>query len=91
MGVKTVSKVSWFQDRLGWLVENYPGLFKWLGNLETKTVAYQIAEIPIHRPIYICGLARAGSTILLELLNSHPDLATHKYKDFSFVHILARK
>ena len=50
VGVKTVSKVSWFQDRLGWLVENYPGLFKWLGNLETKTVAYQIAEIPIHRP-----------------------------------------
>src|SRR5690606_10191757 len=33
-------------------------------------------------PVYIAGLARSGSTILLELLSRHPHLATHRYQDF---------
>jgi hypothetical protein len=33
------------------------------------------------------GLARAGSTILLEWLGRHPDCATHRYKDYPLVHI----
>ncbi|MFO8017968.1 MAG: sulfotransferase [Promethearchaeia archaeon] len=33
----------------------------------------------IKEPIYVTGLARAGTTINLEILNKHPDTATHKY------------
>ena len=34
------------------------------------------------QPIYISGVARAGSTILLETLAQHPDLASHRYRDY---------
>jgi hypothetical protein len=36
-------------------------------------------KTPVDRPIYITGLARAGTTITLEMLNKHPDVAAHRY------------
>jgi hypothetical protein len=45
-------------------------------------LAEALAAISVDRPIYIAGMARSGSTILLEALAAHPDAATHKYKDF---------
>ena len=36
----------------------------------------------IDRPVYICGLPRAGTTITLQMLSEHPDVVTHKYADF---------
>jgi hypothetical protein len=74
-------------DRLGRFAENHPELLIKLGNLESAAYRDKIRRIPIDRPVYVCGLARAGSTILLEMLASHPDAATHRYKDFPFVHI----
>jgi hypothetical protein len=53
-----------------------------LGNLETSSVAEQLEGIEIRRPVYVTGIARAGTTILLEFLAQHPDVATHKYRDF---------
>ncbi|MEJ2717813.1 MAG: sulfotransferase [Deltaproteobacteria bacterium] len=79
--------VAGLTDRLGRFAENHPRLLIKLGNLESAAYGDKIRRIPIDRPIYVCGLARAGSTILLEMLASHPDAATHRYKDFPFVHI----
>lgn len=31
--------------------------------------------------MYIAGLARSGTTILLEKLATHPDVVTHRYRD----------
>ncbi|WP_265516664.1 sulfotransferase family protein [Nitratireductor luteus] len=45
----------------------------------------RIEAIAIDQPIYIAGLARSGSTILLELLARHPVTATHRYRDFPLV------
>jgi hypothetical protein len=53
-----------------------------LGNLESKLLAGKIAGIKVDRPVYICGLPRAGTTISLQMLGEHPDVATHKYADF---------
>jgi hypothetical protein len=53
-----------------------------LGNLESRVVRDQIEELPIDRPIYITGIARAGTTILLETLARHAQTATHQYRDF---------
>ena len=53
-----------------------------LGNLESRVVREQIEEISIDRPIYITGIARAGTTILLETLARHTQTATHRYRDF---------
>ncbi|MGA2761257.1 MAG: sulfotransferase, partial [Candidatus Cybelea sp.] len=57
-------------------------LFVSLGNLETKMLARRLAGQTIDRPVYICGLPRAGTTITLQMLSEHPDVVTHKYADF---------
>jgi Sulfotransferase family len=57
-------------------------LFVGLGNLESVLLARRIAEVAIDRPVYICGLPRAGTTISLQMLSEHPDVVTHKYADF---------
>ena len=63
-------------------VARFPGFWKRLGNLETKLLTDQLADIEVNRPIFVAGLARSGTTILLELLASHADVATHQYRDF---------
>ncbi len=51
-----------------------------LDRLETMSLKDDIDNIKIDSPIYITGLARAGTTIVLEMLSKHPDLASHRYK-----------
>src|SRR5690242_3532020 len=62
-------------------------LWKWLGNVETKIVRAQLEQKNIVKPIYVSGLARSGTSILIEILGSHPDVATHQYRDFPFLFI----
>ncbi|MCK4910648.1 MAG: sulfotransferase [Thermodesulfovibrionales bacterium] len=63
-----------------------PGVWKKLGDMETRMEEGAEGELPrINRPLWVTGLARSGSTILLELLSEHPDTATHKYRDFPFL------
>jgi hypothetical protein len=57
-------------------------LFVALGNLESKMLENRIATQSVDRPVYICGLPRAGTTISLQMLSEHPDVVTHKYADF---------
>lgn len=57
-------------------------LFVGLGNLESAMLARRIAGVRVDRPVYICGLPRAGTTISLQMLSEHPDVTTHKYADF---------
>jgi len=75
-------QVSGFDHFLSGLIANYPKFWIGLGNLETKVLADEIALVAIKAPIYVTGLARAGTTIALEILASHPDVATHLYRDF---------
>ena len=37
----------------------------------------------IDRPIFVCGMARAGTTIMLDLLSRHPEVACHRYRDMA--------
>ena len=57
-------------------------LFVGLGNLESRMLAKSLASQRVDRPLYICGLPRAGTTITLQMLSEHPDVVTHKYADF---------
>ncbi len=57
-------------------------LFVALGNLESTMLAGRLAKQRVDRPVYICGLPRAGTTITLQMLSEHPDVVTHKYADF---------
>jgi hypothetical protein len=80
-------KVSGYQDILGRLLDINPGWLIKLGNFESRWNQQPISDISIDRPIYVAGLARAGSTLLLEILASHPAVTTHRYRDFPLVHI----
>ncbi len=84
--VQAESAITWWQDRLSRFVEHRKGLFKFLGRLETWVFSDEVTKYRIDRPVYICGLARAGSTVLLELLASHPGMVSHRYRDFPFVY-----
>lgn len=67
------------------LVTRHTGLWKKLGNAESKLLALDIEDITITAPIYVSGLARSGSTILLEMLADQNDTASHTYGDFPFL------
>lgn len=83
-GEASVFEVDPWTDRLGALAERFQRQLVWLGNLETRLFADELGPA-IDRPIYITGLARAGTTVLLEALERHPDTATHRYRDFPLV------
>ena len=57
-----------------------------LGDLESRLLADDIAQVPIEGPIYVTGLARAGTTIVTELIAAHPSVTSHRYADFPFLH-----
>ncbi|MEO1018944.1 MAG: sulfotransferase [Pseudomonadota bacterium] len=57
------------------------------GDLETKWLGDNLQQKPITAPIFICGLARSGTTILLNVLSKADGIATHRYRDFPFVFV----
>lgn len=56
-----------------------------LGDLETELLGSRLAAVPIDRPVFITGLARSGTTVLLEILAGLDGVATHRYRDFPFL------
>ena len=72
-------------DRAGGFIERHRSWWVKLGSLETALLGDALAGVRIDRPVYVTGLARSGTTILLEALASHPDVATHRYRDFPFL------
>jgi len=61
------------------------GVVKWIGDLEGNWNARRLRATTIDRPVFIAGLARSGTTILLEKLSRIDGVATHRYRDFPFV------
>lgn len=64
------------------LMRRTGGLWERLGNLETRVLGGEIADVEIRGPIYVTSLARAGTTIITEMLARHPDVTSHRYSDF---------
>ena len=71
----------WF----GALFGRWPGLGRALASLETRTALAEGPLPPIDRPVYVCGMARSGSTLLLEVLNGAPGFTAHRYGDYPFL------
>jgi hypothetical protein len=82
----SVFEVPRATDLLGGLVARSAPFWRWLGGIETDLLEDRLAEVRIESPIYICGLARAGTTILLELFGALPQVATHRYRDFPLIY-----
>ena len=64
----------------GWLVHGHPNFWLDVGKLETRLLKGRLKAV--NAPIYITGLARAGTTLLLNILASHPRLTSFKYCDY---------
>lgn len=79
--LKVPSSLYW-QSRTVKATEN---LWKRFGNFETGILGDELDEIKIESPVYVTSLARAGTTIVTEMLNEHPDTTSHRYSDFPWV------
>ena len=66
----------------GWLVHAQPNIWIDLGKLETHFFKHRLEKTPLEAPIYVTGLARAGTTLLLSILESHEKLTSFKYCDY---------
>lgn len=73
-------------DVLGGFLDRHKRLGIKFGALETRLLSEALVETRIEAPIYIAGLARSGSTLLLELLSSLPGIAVHRYRDYPGVY-----
>ncbi|MHA1885067.1 MAG: sulfotransferase [Promethearchaeota archaeon] len=65
-----ITKILHSFKRLSFLLD------KW----ESYTLTNEINNLTVDKPIFITGIARAGTTIVLEMLSKHPELASHRYK-----------
>lgn len=80
-----VFRVHRWSHLLGGLIHRTAGLWVALGNLESRQLDEQLRQVSIDRPIYVTGLARAGSTVLLEFLAAHDGVACHRARDYPSV------
>ncbi len=71
---------------LGSMVASHRDFWIWLGGVESRTLSRELERVAVDRPIYVCGLARSGSTLLHEIVTAHPGVATHRLKDFPLIH-----
>ncbi|MDP6436561.1 MAG: sulfotransferase [Gammaproteobacteria bacterium] len=78
----SIFQVSNSMALFSWLICDHPQFWQKLGRLESGIVADEIDPISVDRPVYVSGLARSGSTILLEILAQVPGVVSHCYKDF---------
>jgi hypothetical protein len=74
-----------FLHALGGLVHRHRAFCLWLGGVETSLLAGELARIAAPMPVWVSGLARSGSTLLHEVISSHPAVATHRIKDYPMV------
>ena len=58
---------------------NHPKFNLKLSNWESKLLRKKIENLKVDKPVYVTGLARAGSTVTVEMIGKHPDVAYHKY------------
>lgn len=55
------------------------------GQLENIIYRKDVKQHKILKPVYVCGLARSGTTIILESLIQAKGAASHQYRDFPFL------
>jgi hypothetical protein len=65
--------------------EQFKPLIRALGDLESRTHRAALDARPIEAPIFVCGLARSGTTTVLNALIRTRELASHRYGDFPFL------
>ncbi len=70
---------------LGVLAGRWPRFWISMGRLESRRLGARLSRVEVDHPVFIAGLARGGTTILLEFLARVPGVVTHRYRDYPFV------
>lgn len=60
-------------------------LWYFLGKMEADFAEPKLEKIRIDKPVYVCGLARAGTTITLELLHRSGYFGSYTYMYYPFI------
>ncbi len=79
------SHVPFSERRIAPLLAALPSLGPRLARWESATVRDEIDAVQPEAPVWICGMARSGSTILLEMLNGLPAFTSHRYSDYPWL------
>ena len=61
-------------------------IWRALSRIESAFVGDLVSDHPIEAPVFVAGVPRSGTTILVEILSRHPALASHSYGDFPNVY-----
>ena len=56
-----------------------------LGKMESEYYQPKLDEITVTKPVYVCGLARSGTTITLELLHHSNVFSSFTYQYYPFI------
>src|SRR5262249_52311363 len=75
-----------FLDLLGWSVDRFREFWLGVGRLESARLEKRLNSVSVRMPVYVCGLARSGSTLLHEIAASASGVATHRVKDYPMVY-----
>lgn len=70
---------------LGGLVQRFRSSCLALGRLETSLLADRLTAVAVRKPIFVCGLARSGSTLLHRFVCSATGVVTHRQRDYPLV------
>jgi hypothetical protein len=68
------------------LVDCHRKFWLGLGRLESSLLGPDLRAVPVTMPVYVCGLARSGSTLLHEIVAAPAGVATHRVKDYPMVY-----
>lgn len=80
-----MSHVPFAQRHIARWISRWPALGPRAAAAESTVLRDAIAAFEPGPPVWICGMARAGSTILLEVLNDAPGFTAHQYGDYPWL------
>jgi len=63
----------------------HPTLQRVLGDVENDVFKKRLANVRVERPVFVTGLPRAGTTLVLELLYGTGEFASYTYRQMPFV------
>ncbi len=61
------------------------GLQLALADIDDRLLPAEAAAKPIEKPVFITGLPRAGTTLMLEILVEQPGFVSHRYRHMPFI------
>ena len=81
------SKINNFLEYLPFLINQKLSFFlNQIGEIEN--LLFNHHKLLIKKPIFICGLARSGTTAILNLLNNHKETGSFEYRDLPYTKTL---